>query len=89
MNYTSNDPNHEDTPNDWLNSSMIFARALGQLLNENEGIVIDLKGDMKFMPDFKVKKVIVFNSGKQIIVEEADPKIPEGQMCYITPIGNN
>ena len=86
MNYTSNNPNHEDKPEDWLNSSLIFAQALSNLLEENEGVVVELKGDAKF--DY-CKKVIVFRHENQIIVEEADPGLNDGQMCWIHPYNPN
>lgn len=63
MNYTKpNDLDHKDSPNDWLMSALIFARALSAILSENEGVVIDLVGDMKFTEDLSVDKVIVFYS---------------------------
>ena len=86
MNYTSNNPNHEDKPEDWLNSSLIFAQALSNLLEENEGVVVELKGDAK-LDD--CKKVIVFKHENQIIVEQADPGLNDGQMCWIHPYNPN
>jgi hypothetical protein len=89
MNYTSNNPDHEDKPEDWLNSSLIFAQALDKLLKENEGVVVELQGDAKFQFDHDVKKVIVFRHNNQIIIEEADPGLNDGQMCYIHPYNPN
>ena len=43
-------------PQDLLNASLIFARALGLILKDSEGIVVDTKGDIKLRED--VKKVI-------------------------------
>lgn len=91
MNYTkSNDPNHEDKPEDWLNSALIFAAALANLLEENEGVVVELSGDAKFQLDESVTKVIVYrNDQKQIVIEEADPGLNNGQMCWIHPYNPN
>jgi len=86
MNYTSNDPNHKDKPEDWLNSSLIFVQALAKLLQENEGIVVELRGDAKFDD---CEKVIVLRREGQIIVEEADPGLNDGQMCWIHPYNPN
>ena len=48
MNYTNrNNPDYQDKPEDWLNSSLIFAGALSNLLQVNEGVVVELKGDNK------------------------------------------
>ena len=91
MNYTNaNNPDYQDKPEDWLNSSLIFASALGNLLKVNEGVVVELKGDAKFQFDPEVKKVIVFrNDSGQIIIEEADPGLNDGQMCWIRPYNPN
>ena len=48
----------EQNPQDLLNASLIFARALGLILNEGEGIVVDINGDVSLGDD--VNKVIVF-----------------------------
>ena len=91
MNYTNaNDTDYQDKPEDWLNSALIFAGALGNLLEINEGVVVELKGDMKFQFDSEVKKVIVFrNDSGQIIIEEADSGLNDGQMCWIHPFNPN
>jgi len=48
VNYTRpNDPDHVDDPKDWLNANLIFARALGQVLEEGSGVVVDIKGDAR------------------------------------------
>ena len=84
MNYTnSNDLEYKDTPEDWLNSALIFTRALSFLLNENEGIVVDIKGDAKFMPDKNISKVVVFKRNSQIVIDECDKSVIEGTMCFI------
>ena len=87
MNYTNaNDPDYQDKPEDWLNSALIFSGALGNLLQINEGVVVELKGDMKFQFDTEVKKVIVFrNDSGQIIIEEADHDISKLLLPF-TPI---
>lgn len=90
MNYTNaNDPNYQDKPEDWLNSALIFAGALGNLLEVNEGVVVELKGDAKFQFDSEVKKVIVFRNESDQIIEEADPGLNDGQMCWIHPYNPN
>jgi hypothetical protein len=71
MNYTRpDDENHEDKPEDWLFSSLVFARALDTVLNKNHGILIDLVGDaVKLNPTSK--RVIVFNNGDMISIVDA------------------
>lgn len=80
-NYTKpNTPNHEDRPKDWLNSSLVFARTLGFLLDEGVGIVINAVGDM----DLGVERVIVYNMGDQIHIDEFEnTEIKEGSFIMI------
>jgi hypothetical protein len=84
MNYTRpNNLEHEDTPMDWLNSSLIFSRALGLILKNEEGIVVGLKGDAEFLPDPEVKKVIVFRDGEMISIAPCEHDIEEGQWILL------
>lgn len=86
-NYTKpNDENHEDTPLDWLSSALIFAGALGNILKENEGIVVKLRGDMKLGLSWLVEnidKVIVYSQDNEIRIMEADDHLEEGNMVWI------
>ena len=63
-------------PQDLLNASLIFARALGLILKDSEGIVVDTKGDIKLRED--VKKVIVFKNEEQVHIYMCEEDIPEG-----------
>jgi len=84
MNYTNaNDPNYIDNPEDWLNSSLIFARTLSLMLKEGEGLVVDIVGDAKFQMDETVKKVIVFKRNHQVVIIECEEDLKEGQFVMI------
>ena len=74
MNYTRpNDINHEDTPEDWLYSALVFSEALGLILREGEGIFLETKGDMlKLNPD--AKRVIVCCRDNMISILDADER---------------
>ena len=63
-------------PQDLLNASLIFARALGLILNEGEGIVVDIVGEMNLGED--VKKVIVFEHNNQVHIYKCEEDLPEG-----------
>jgi hypothetical protein len=63
-------------PQDLLNASLIFARALGLILNEGDGIVVDIVGDMNLGED--VKKVIVFQHNNQVHIYKCEEDLPEG-----------
>ena len=67
-----------DTPIDWLFSSLVFANAIGYLLDENQGILIHLKGEMKQLkPD--TDKVIIYRSNDQILIMKCDDDLVDGQ----------
>lgn len=63
-------------PQDLINASLIFAKALGLILKEGEGIVVDIKGDISLGED--VKKVIVFEYQEQIHIYKCDEDLEEG-----------
>jgi hypothetical protein len=80
MNYTNpNDPDYQDRPEDWLNSALVFARALSLILKEREGIVVDIKGDAQFQMDPEVKRVIVFKEDLMVRIIECQADLEEGQ----------
>lgn len=70
-------------PQDLLNASMLFARALGLIFKENEGIVVDVKGDIVLDDD--VKKVIVFRQSEQIHIFKCEEDVEEGMFVNLGP----
>ena len=53
-NYTNPEQSgQEQNSQDLLNASLLFARALGLIFNENEGIVVDVSGDVKLGDEVK------------------------------------
>lgn len=70
-------------PQDLLNASMLFARALGLIFKENEGIVVDVKGDIVLDDD--VKKVIVFRQNEQIHIFKCEEDVEEGMFVNLGP----
>ena len=83
-NYTNPEQGgQEQNPQDLLNASILFARALGLIFNENEGIVVDVKGDV-MLPD-ETKKVIVFKQNDQIHVFKCVDDIEEGMAVNLGP----
>jgi hypothetical protein len=61
---------------DLLNASLIFARALGLIFQQGEGIVVDIKGDVILKED--TKKVIVFQNNNQIHIYKCEQDLEEG-----------
>ena len=84
MNYTNpNEPNYKDKPEDWLNSALIFTKALGKILRINEGVLIHLEGDMiETLPEeWKgTTKVIVYKSDNNMVnvIKPKEEDLPEG-----------
>ena len=70
-----NEEGFQENPQDLINASLLFARALGLILKENEGIVVDVVGDIKLGEE--VKKVIVFKFENQVHIYKCDEDIPE------------
>jgi hypothetical protein len=71
-----NEEGFQDNSQDLINASLLFARALGLILKENEGIVVDVVGDIKLGDE--VRKVIVFKFENQVHIYKCDEDIPEG-----------
>jgi hypothetical protein len=91
MNYTKpNDPNHQDSPQDWLNTSIIFTRALSLLLKDTEGIIVNITGDVKLF-DETVKMVAVYKEHDMIHIIPCDEEknLIEGTLVWMTPISKN
>jgi hypothetical protein len=82
-NYTNPENSGEKQDNqDLLNSSLIFARALGNIFGEGEGIVVDVVGDIKLNDE--VKKVIVFKYQDKVHIYKCEQDLEEG-----TPVNMN
>ena len=73
----------EQNPQDLLYASLIFARALGLILNEGEGIVVDINGDVSLGDD--VNKVIVFKKDEQVHIFKFEEDLPEGTAVSLNP----
>jgi hypothetical protein len=82
-NYTNPEQAGEgQNPQDLINASLIFARALGLILNDGEGIVVDIVGDINLGEE--VKKVIVFEHDNQVHIYKCEEDLKEG-----TPVNMN
>jgi hypothetical protein len=70
----------EENQKDWYKASMIFAKALGIILEEEQGIIVDLN-DTLTIPDGidGINKVIIFRKENQVHIAPCDEDIPEGK----------
>ena len=83
-NYTNPEQSGQaQNPQDLLNASLIFAKALGLILNEGEGIVVDINSDVSLGDD--VNKVIVFKKDEQVHIFKFEEDLPEGTMVSLNP----
>ena len=76
-------------PKDWENTSIIFGRALSGLLEEEEGIVVDIDDDTFFEMDESVKKVIVYLKNDQICITQCEKDLEEGTLVIIHNLNLN
>jgi len=85
MNYTRpNGEGYKDSPKDWLNSSLIFSRALSLMLWENTGIVVNMKGEMRNPINSDSDRVVVFYKDGMIHIDDIqDPNLKEGDFIRI------
>ena len=91
MNYTQpDDPNHIDSPKDWLYSALVFSRALGLIIHDGEGVVVDLFGDAKQLYP-KGEKVIVHRVGNQIKITDISERkdLNEGDVIMMIDKDDN
>jgi hypothetical protein len=63
-------------PQDSLNAALIFARALSLILQENQGIVVDVNNKIDLGDDSL--KVIVFKNQEQIHIYKCEEDLEEG-----------
>jgi hypothetical protein len=62
---------------------LIFARALGFIFKEDEGIVVDIKNDINLGEG--IGKVIVFKQNNQIHIYKCEEDIEEGSVVNLGP----
>jgi hypothetical protein len=83
-NYTNPEQaGQEQNPQDLLNASILFARALGLIFKEDEGVVVDVTDDVKLSEN--IKKVIVFRQNNQIKIFKCDEDVEEGMAVNLGP----
>ena len=75
-NYTNPNQQGPDQQQDLINASLIFARALGLIFRDDEGIVVDVYGDVNLGDG--TKKVIVFKQNDQVHIYKCEEDVEEG-----------
>jgi hypothetical protein len=76
---------NESAPQNWYNAAIIFAKALGFMLDEGHGVIVDLSENLVIVGDEDVKKVIVFKKDGSVHIGPVDQDIPEGTFVTLNP----
>ena len=69
---------------EWADTAYIFARAISLLLENNEGIVVDIINE-----DDEVEKVIVYLKNEDVAITPAHKNYPEGTTILVTDLNLN
>jgi len=89
MNYTRpDDKNYEDKPEDWLFSALAFSAALGFVVPEGQGIIVDVKGDMIGIRP-SAKRIIVYNNGQMMEILNASERTDLKEGSWVRVISKN
>jgi len=90
-NYTRpNDEDHVDTPEDWLFGARVFAAALGSILRNGEGVVVELNDDMIHPTDPDARKCLVYLLNGMIHIEPTDkPDMEDGDFLNVLDLNDN
>lgn len=80
---------NETNPQNWYNAAIIFAKALGFMLDEGHGVIIDLTENLVIVGDEEVKKVIVFKRDNSVHIGPVTENLPEGTFVTLNPEESN
>ena len=74
-----------DKPQDWLFTSLVFAKALGKILKETEGVVVTPENDiLKFMPfSDKTQSLIIHRENGQVKIMDLETEHTDGEMVWL------
>lgn len=77
---------NEETQSDpsWMVPALIFAKALGIIMDEGQGIVIDLNDNTKIQGHDDVNKVIVYRKDEQVHIAPCEDPLDQGSIVTIS-----
>lgn len=77
---------NEETQSDptWMVPALIFAKALGIIMDEGQGIVIDLNDNTKIQGHENVGKVIVYRKEEQVHIAPCEDPLEQGSIVTIS-----
>ena len=76
-------PHGEETEGDRIIALLVFAKAFGYMLQEDEGIVVIPTNDLRGMIPSDIKSLIVFKNEGQIRIIEGGDEYEDGQMVWV------
>jgi hypothetical protein len=79
---------NEETQSDpsWMVPALIFAKALGIIMDEGQGIVIDLNDNTKIQGHDDVNKVIVYRKNEQVHIAPCEEVLEQGSIVTISSV---
>lgn len=74
---------NEMSSQDYFNASIIFSQALSMILEDGQGIIVDIKPEAGVVLKEETQKVVVFKSADAIHIQKMDGDYPEGSVVTI------
>ena len=68
---------------DYLNASLLFSQALALVLDDKQGIVVDVKNDEIKLND-EASKVVIYKLDSRIHIQKLDRDIQEGTIVSLS-----
>lgn len=72
------------TESNWMVPALIFAKTLGIIMEEGQGIVIDLNDNTKIQGHEEVTKVIVYKKDEQVHIAPCEDPLDQGSVVTIS-----
>jgi hypothetical protein len=72
------------TDSGWMVPALIFAKTLGIIMDEGQGIVIDLNDNTRIIGHEDVNKVIVYRKDEQVHIAPCEDTLEQGSVVTIS-----
>lgn len=72
------------TDSGWMVPALIFAKTLGIIMDEGQGIVIDLNENTRIIGHDDVNKVIVYRKDEQVHIAPCEDTLEQGSVVTIS-----
>lgn len=68
----------------WMVPALIFAKTLGIIMDEAQGIIIDLNDNTKIQGHEDINKVIVYKKDEQVHIAPCEDELEQGSVVTIS-----